>query len=90
VIRFGEIAKEVAMTRPGFVEHMVLVTEKEERLVSVVSLWRTKTEADHCHEEIFPSRLEKLIPLIDSGPTLQYFAAIVSDSAWLPSNGAVA
>jgi hypothetical protein len=78
------------MTQPGFVELMVLIAEQEKRLVSVVSLWRTKTDADHYHEEIFPSTLEKLIPLIDSGPTLQYFTAILPDSARPPSNGAVA
>ena len=86
----SEIAHEVARKRPGFVEHMIFVSEQEKRLVTVVSLWSTKTEADQYHEEIFPVALKKLTPLIDSGPILQYFTTIVSNSSHLASKGVAA
>ena len=83
--RVDEIAKDIATKQPGFVEHVILISEQENRLVSVLSLWRTKTEADRYQEQVFPSTLAKLDSLIDSGPVIQYYAALVPDSSTLHS-----
>jgi heme-degrading monooxygenase HmoA len=81
--RVDEIARDIATKQPGFVEHVILISEQEKRLVSVLSLWRTKTEADRYQEQVFPSTLAKLDSLIDSGPVIQYYAALVPDSSTL-------
>lgn len=76
-----ETATNIATKQPGFVEHMVLVSEQEKRLVTVLSMWRTKADADRYQEEVLPASLAKLESMIDSGPVIQYHTALVPDSS---------
>jgi hypothetical protein len=76
-----EIARDIASKQPGFVEHVILISEQEKRLVTVLSFWQTKTEADCYQDEVFPSALAKLDAMIDSGPVIQYYTALVPDSS---------
>jgi heme-degrading monooxygenase HmoA len=84
-----EIARDIASKQPGFVEHVVLVSEQEKRLVTVLSFWQTKTEADCYQGEVFPSALAKLDSMIDSGPVIQYYTALVPDSSTMRTKPAV-
>jgi hypothetical protein len=76
-----EIARDIVSKQPGFVEHVVIISEQEKRLVTVLSFWQTQTEADCYQDEVFPSALAKLDAMIDSGPVIQYYTALVSDSS---------
>jgi hypothetical protein len=70
--------------------NVVLVSEEEKRLVTVLWCWKTKTEADRYQEEVFRAALEKLNPMIDSGPVIQYYMAVMADSSTLSDKFAVA
>ncbi len=85
-----ETARDVASKQPGFVEHVVLISEQEKRLVNVLSFWQTKAEADCYQDEVFPSALAKLDSMIDSGPVVQYYTALVPDSSTMRTKSAVA
>jgi hypothetical protein len=84
-----EIARDIASKQPGFVEHVVLISEQEKRLVTV-SFWQTKAEADCYHDEVFPSALRRLDSMIDSGPVIQYYTALVPDCSALRTKSVVA
>lgn len=71
-----DLARRVASTQEGFLEHLILISEAEKRLVTVISLWETKTAADRYQADVFPSVLTRLTPLIDSGPQISYCTAI--------------
>ena len=85
-----EIARDIASKQPGFIEHVVLISEQEKRLVTVLSFWQTKTEADCYQDEVFPSALVKLDSMIDSGPVIQYYTALVTDSSTMRTKSTVA
>lgn len=72
----ADAGRQVASTQPGFLEHLILISEAEKRLVTVISLWETKTDADRYHADVFPSVLTGLMPLIDSGPQISYCTAM--------------
>jgi quinol monooxygenase YgiN len=72
----GDIARKIASREEGFIEHLILISEEEKRLVTVISLWRTKTDADRYQSDVFPSVMAQLVPLIDSGPEISYCTAI--------------
>jgi hypothetical protein len=69
------VTREIASQQEGFIEHLILLSEEEKRLVTVISLWGTKTAADHCHADVFPSISTRLMPMIDSGPNISYCTA---------------
>jgi quinol monooxygenase YgiN len=79
------LARNVASKQPGFLEHVVLVSEQEKRLITVISFWKTKAEADRYQEEVFPEALAKLHSMIDSGPVIQYYVAVVADASIAPA-----
>ncbi len=85
-----EIARDIATKQPGFVEHVVLISEEERRLVTVLSMWGRKTDADRYQEEVFPAALAKLEGMIDSGPIIQYHTALVPDASPLRAKCAIA
>jgi heme-degrading monooxygenase HmoA len=85
-----EIARDIASKQPGFVEHVVLISEREKRLVTVLSFWQTKAEADSYQDEVFPSALQRLNSMIDSGPVIQYYTASVSHCSTMRTKSAVA
>jgi quinol monooxygenase YgiN len=70
-----DITREIASRQEGFIEHLILISEEEKRLVTVISLWETKTEADHYHADVFPSISTRLMPMVDSGPNISYCTA---------------
>jgi len=76
-----EIAKNIATKQPGFVEHVVLISEEEKRLVTVLSMWQRKADADRYQEEVFLAALAKLKSMVDSGPVIQHHTALVPDSS---------
>ena len=51
----GDVARQIAARQEGFIEHLILISEEEKRLVTIISLWQTKTDADRYHAEVFPS-----------------------------------
>ena len=85
-----EIARDIASKQPGFVEHVVLISEQEKRLVTVLSFWQTKAEADCYQDRVFPSALVKLDSMIDSGPIIQYYTALVADCSTMRAKPDVA
>jgi hypothetical protein len=72
----GDVARQIAARQEGFIEHLILISEEEKRLVTVISLWQTKTDADRYHADVFPCVLARLMPLVDSGPHISYCSAI--------------
>jgi hypothetical protein len=67
-----DVTREIASRQEGFIEHLILISEEEKRLVTVISLCETKTAADRYHADILPSISIRLMPLIDSGPNISY------------------
>jgi hypothetical protein len=57
----------------GYVEHMTLVAEAEPRLVTVISLWKGKAEAEDYRVSIFPIVKRTLKPLLATEPTVTAF-----------------
>ena len=51
----------------------------------MISFWKTKAEADRYQEEVFPEALATLHSMIDSGPVIQYFVAVVANDSIAPA-----
>lgn len=64
--------------QPGFVAHVTLISELEPRLVSVVSLWQTKSDIDCCRSTVFPVVLRCLQPLLAMEPAVTEFQCLTN------------
>jgi hypothetical protein len=60
----------------GFVEHLTLMAEKEPRLVTVISLWKKKSDAENFRRTIYPTILQHLRPLLATDPAVTEFQCI--------------
>jgi Antibiotic biosynthesis monooxygenase len=59
--------------QPGFLDHMMLISEPEPRIVTAISVWRTKSDADNYRIAVYPSVVEILAPLLATEPAVQSF-----------------
>jgi heme-degrading monooxygenase HmoA len=85
------IEKEIAplvQKQPGFVGHMTLTSETDPRLVTVMSFWRRKTDAELFRETVYHSILESLNPLLETEPVVTAFQRFPS-GAEASENGKV-
>lgn len=57
----------------GFVDHMTLISEPEPRLVTVISLWKTKSDAKNYHDIVFPTVRQYLKPFLAIEPVVTAF-----------------
>jgi hypothetical protein len=54
----------------GFVEHSTLMAEQEPRLVTVLSLWKKRPDAEDFRQTIYPIVLQHLKPLLATDATV--------------------
>jgi quinol monooxygenase YgiN len=57
----------------GFVDEIVLVSDKEDNRVLGLSFWNTKEDAEQYHREQYPKVQETLRPLLDAEPVIRTF-----------------
>lgn len=57
----------------GFVDEMVLVSDKEQNRVLGISFWNTKQEAEQYHKAEYANVQEALRPLLEAEPTIRTF-----------------
>ena len=57
----------------GFVDEMVLVSDKEDNRVVGLSFWNTREDAEQYHRTEYPKVQETLRPLLDSEPVVRTF-----------------
>ncbi len=57
----------------GFLDEIALVTEDKMDRHIVVSLWKTKFDAENYSKREFPKVVEMLKPFLVSVPTVEYF-----------------
>jgi heme-degrading monooxygenase HmoA len=57
----------------GFVDEMVLVSDKEDNRVLGLSFWNTKEDAEQYHRAEYPKVQEILRPLLEAEPVIRTF-----------------
>ncbi len=57
----------------GFVDEMVLVSDKDDNRVVGLSFWNTKEDAEQYHRAEYPKVQEILRPLLDADPVIRTF-----------------
>jgi heme-degrading monooxygenase HmoA len=57
----------------GFVDEMVLVSDKEQNRVVALSFWNTRQDAEQYHRTEYPKVQEAIRPLLDAEPTIRTF-----------------
>lgn len=57
----------------GFVDEMVLVSDKEQNRLLGISFWNTKQDAEQYHKMEYANVQETLRPLLDAEPTVRTF-----------------
>jgi hypothetical protein len=60
----------------GFVEHITLLAEQEPRLVTVISLWTDKSDAEDFQLTVYPTVLQILRPLLATEPIITEYQCI--------------
>lgn len=63
----------------GFVAHLTLISDQEPRLITVLSLWLSKGDADNFSQTGFQTVLQMLGPLIETEPEIRTFDCFPSD-----------
>jgi hypothetical protein len=63
----------------GFVEHITLMAEQEPRLVTVISFWKEKADAEDFSQTIYPIVLQHLKPLLATDPIVTEFRCISAE-----------
>jgi heme-degrading monooxygenase HmoA len=77
-----EVASIIVKQQSGFVDHWTMISEEEPRLVSIISLWETREDAQRYEREAFPKVREILLPIIETPPVVRTFDCIsVRESA---------
>lgn len=62
----------------GFVDEMVLVSDKEDNRVLGLSFWNTREDAEQYHRAEYPKVQEILRPLLDAEPVIRTFDVDIS------------
>lgn len=57
----------------GFLDELALVTENKTDRHIVVTLWKTKNDAENYHKREYPKIQEMLKPFLVGTPTVEYF-----------------
>jgi heme-degrading monooxygenase HmoA len=57
----------------GFVDEMVLVSDKEPNRVLGISFWNSKQDAEQYHKAEYANVQETLRPMLDAEPTIRTF-----------------
>lgn len=57
----------------GFVDELVLVSDKEENRVLALSFWKTREDAEQYHRGEYPKVQEALGPILDAEPVIRTF-----------------
>ena len=57
----------------GFVDEMVLVSDKEDNRVVGISFWNTREDAEQYHRSEYPKVQEAVRPLLDAEPVVRTF-----------------
>jgi heme-degrading monooxygenase HmoA len=57
----------------GFVDEMVLVSDRDDNRVVGLSFWNTKEDAEQYHRADYPKVQEILRPLLDGEPVIRTF-----------------
>jgi heme-degrading monooxygenase HmoA len=57
----------------GFVDEMVLVSDKEQNGVVALSFWNTRQDAEQYQRTEYPKVQEAIRPLLDAEPTIRTF-----------------
>lgn len=66
-------ALPIVRRQPGFLDELALVTEGKQDRHIVVTLWRTKNDAENYQRKEFAKILEMLKPFLVGTPSVQYF-----------------
>ena len=74
----------------GFVDEMVLVSDKEDNRVLALSFWNTREDAEQYHRSEFPKVQETVRPLLDDAqvplpPPLVEPQSVVAEEGALPA-----
>ena len=64
---------QILKKQKGFVDEMVLVSDKEDNRVLGLSFWNTKEAAEQYHRAEYPKVQELLQPLLDGEPVIRTF-----------------
>jgi hypothetical protein len=73
VCTIRERALPILRKQPGFVDEIVLVSDTQVDHVLALSFWNTKEDAEHYHEDEYPTLYGLLAHLIEVVPTLRTF-----------------
>ncbi len=57
----------------GFVDEMVLVSDKDNNRVVALSFWNTREDAEQYHRTEYPKVQETIRPLLDAEPVIRTF-----------------
>ena len=57
----------------GFVDELVLVSDKEENRVLALSFWKTREDAEQYHRAEYPKVQEALRPILGAEPVIRTF-----------------
>ena len=57
----------------GFVDEMVLISDKEDNRVLALSFWNTSQDAEQYHRTDYPKVQEAIRPLLDAEPVIRTF-----------------
>jgi len=72
----------------GFVDELVLVSDKEENRVLALSFWNTREDAEQYHRAEYPKVQEALRPILDAEPTIRTFEVNTSTTHKIASGKA--
>jgi heme-degrading monooxygenase HmoA len=64
---------QILKKQKGFVDEMVLVSDKEDNRVLGLSFWNTKEDAEQYHRAEYPKIQEILRPLLAGEPVIRTF-----------------
>jgi heme-degrading monooxygenase HmoA len=78
----------LALQQTGFFGHLTLIAEHEPRVVTVISFWRTKDDAEAYRTQIFPEVVKSLNPLLATQPKVSEFQCLPSKRSLAVEAGA--
>jgi hypothetical protein len=71
-----DIARNLVAKQPGFIDHIILVSEAEPRLTTVMSLWQSREDAESFLRDWYPAIFLRLASLVDGRPEVEYFTCV--------------
>ncbi len=63
----------IVRRQTGFLDEISLVTETKMDRHIVITLWKSKMDAENYHKRDFPKILDMLKPFLAGNPTVEYF-----------------